>query len=270
MFPKVPAKPGSTLTNIQNSRIISQICTQTTHLTVSTTMPHCCKLSALQKECSCQEKLPSTFVPGDLDVICARGKQAKSHPGNVRYQQIIENYMDRYVAANSKLQKMSIISEIVAKIRFASPKGGFVKLKDGCWYEVGDHFAREKVSQSLRDNLHVMYRSSCKSKTIRRSIRRRQEEKQKELDEVLKRVVQPSTVIPSKVCSDISSQLPSLVACAPISYPYTFPHHTQHHPVASTTAALAQVFARSQQPTTTESDLLVARILLAQAQQGVL
>lgn len=98
-------------------------------------MPHCCKLSALKKECNCQEKLPEMFVPGNFDVICARGKQAKTHPGNVRYQQIVESYMDRYVSATSKLQKMSIISEIVTKVRFSSPNGGFVKLKDGRWYE---------------------------------------------------------------------------------------------------------------------------------------
>lgn len=89
----------------------------------------------MKKPCTCQEKLPPGFAPGPLDVICARGKQAKSHPGNIRYQKIIESYMDRYVAATSKLQKMSIISEVVTKIRFASPDGGFVKLKEGGWYE---------------------------------------------------------------------------------------------------------------------------------------
>ena len=89
----------------------------------------------MKKPCKCQEKLPENFKPGPLDVICARGKQAKSHPGNIRYQKIIESYMDRYVSATSKLQKMSIISEIVAKVRFASPDGGFVKQKDGGWFE---------------------------------------------------------------------------------------------------------------------------------------
>lgn len=43
--------------------------------------------------------------------------------------------MERYVAATSKLQKMSIISEIVTKVRIASPDGGFVKLKESGWYE---------------------------------------------------------------------------------------------------------------------------------------
>ena len=164
----------------------------------------------MKEQCYCQEKLPEDFTPGPSDVICSRGKAAKSHIGNVQYRKLVESYMERYVRSTAKLQKMAIIAEIVTKVRVRSPKGGFVKQKDdGRWYEgthhqqnsslfpdmmsrqdlttlrfllfchhyilVGDHFAREKVSQSLRDSLHVYYRSSCKSKTIRRAIRREKE-----------------------------------------------------------------------------------------------
>jgi hypothetical protein len=121
-------------------------------------------------------RLPFHFIPGPLDVICARGKAAKTHEGNQRYQDTIEHYIERYVKVHCKLQKMAIISEIVTLVRLKSPLGGFVKLKtDGRWYEVGDHFAREKVSQSLRDSLHALYRSSCRSKTVRRAMKRKQE-----------------------------------------------------------------------------------------------
>ncbi|CAJ1967328.1 unnamed protein product [Cylindrotheca closterium] len=47
--------------------------------------------------------------------------------------------------------------------------GGFVKeLNDGIWYEVGDHLAREKVGQSLREQLHSQYKSSAKAKRQRK------------------------------------------------------------------------------------------------------
>lgn len=93
----------------------------------------------------------------------------------------MRSYMDRYTASESKLQKMVIISEIVTKVRVNSPDGGFVKLKGGRWYEVGDHFAREKCSQNLRDLCHTHYRSSCRSKAARRRALRENKGPQKEM-----------------------------------------------------------------------------------------
>ena len=38
----------------------------------------------------------------------------------------------------------------------------------GVWQEVGDHLAREKVGQTIRDALHSNYKSSTKAKKKRR------------------------------------------------------------------------------------------------------
>jgi hypothetical protein len=48
--------------------------------------------------------------------------------------------------------------------------GSFCKFEQGAWFEVGDHFAREKVSAMFRDMLHTQYRSSAKAKTARRRV----------------------------------------------------------------------------------------------------
>jgi len=112
-------------------------------------------------------KLPSTFFPGPMDVICARGAAVYCHPGNRRYRNIIEINLKQYSEARSKAEKSRIVSTIVASIRRASPEGGFVKEEGGLWYEVGDHIAREKVGQSFRDSLHTMYKSSSKAKNSR-------------------------------------------------------------------------------------------------------
>mmetsp|Transcript_51419 Transcript_51419/g.142364 ORF Transcript_51419/g.142364 Transcript_51419/m.142364 type:complete len:271 (+) Transcript_51419:92-904(+) len=251
-------------------------------------MPHCCKLSALKKPCSCQEMLHRRFYPGPCDVICARGKAAKSHPGNIRYQTIVESYLDRYVKSMSKLQKMSIISEIVAEVRICSPNGGFVKKKEGRWYEVGDHFAREKVSQSLRDSLHAFYRSSCKSKTIRRSaIRRKETEKS---DETVPRQnkIQHSSFVLSSI-SDTSAQPKAASHYRHSLGASSLVPESKHRGVpivgANPKAQLTlfqqvghdQCAVNKEQgigsppvsPSITESDLMVARILLAQAHQPV-
>merc|ERR1711981_1196828 len=49
--------------------------------------------------------------------------------------------------------------------------GGFVKPDgNGGYYEVGNHLAREKVGQSLRDGLSNKYKSSARSKKRRQKI----------------------------------------------------------------------------------------------------
>jgi hypothetical protein len=114
--------------------------------------------------------LSASFTLGSCDVICARGKEVRNHGGNKRYRTIIEKSLDRYAEASTKYEKSSIVSDIVETIRQTSSNGGFVKQEDGIWYEVGDHLAREKVGQNLRDSLHKMYRSSTKSKRRRRGV----------------------------------------------------------------------------------------------------
>jgi len=112
--------------------------------------------------------LSKDFKPGPFDVICARGKHAKEHTGNHRFRQIIEMSLLKYDKAGTKLEKSLIVSSIVDSVRQASPDGGFVKEENGRWYEVGDHIAREKVGQCLRDSLHTKYKSSTKAKKSRR------------------------------------------------------------------------------------------------------
>jgi hypothetical protein len=114
--------------------------------------------------------LAPDFVPGEYDVVCAKGKAVQNHVGNRRFRVICRMHLERYNAATSKQEKSRIVSDIVDTIRQASPDGGFVKLDPltGSWREVGDHLAREKVGQTLRDSLHTKYSSSTKAKKERR------------------------------------------------------------------------------------------------------
>jgi hypothetical protein len=77
-------------------------------------------------------------------------------------------FIGRYSEADSKTAKSAIVSEILAVIRHAG--GYFCKYErdTDTWFEVGDHYAREKVSSLLRDLLHTQYRSSAKAKIDRR------------------------------------------------------------------------------------------------------
>jgi hypothetical protein len=77
---------------------------------------------------------------GDNDVFCGRGSVGFNHIGNQRFRTIIEASLERYMNANLRTEKSSIIFEIVDRIRLLSPTGGFVKkdVATGLFYEVGD------------------------------------------------------------------------------------------------------------------------------------
>jgi hypothetical protein len=77
-------------------------------------------------------------------------------------------FVEKYSLTGCKKHKSIIASHIVAMTR---EKGGrFCKYEQGAWFEVGDHFAREKVGGMFRDMLHTQYRSSAMAKTARRRI----------------------------------------------------------------------------------------------------
>jgi hypothetical protein len=147
--------------------------------------------SALKIE-SERQPLAADFVPGPYDCICARGKAAANHAGNVRFRSLIHRFKNDYAQANTKVEKSVVVSEIADAVRGMSPQGGFVKKFGNAWYEVGDSVAREKIGQCLRDALHESYKSSTKAKKNRRkelrALKQELEPAQYQLTPMLQRV----------------------------------------------------------------------------------
>jgi hypothetical protein len=126
-----------------------------------------------------KSQLGVDFQPGNFSVVCGRGKESFNHVGNRRFRIIANIAVDRYsLVGTSKRAKSAIVSEIISLIRDAG--GTFCRYKKGAWFEVGDHYAREKVGALMRDLLHTRYRSSYKAKIDRRRGARKQNKKQKQ------------------------------------------------------------------------------------------
>jgi hypothetical protein len=101
-------------------------------------------------------KSKSKFLDGllsgllSVDVLCGRDKMSHAHSGNKRFRQIIEKHREGYQTASCREKKTSITCQIVKMIR--DSEGRFLKRDDktGEWSDVGDDYAREKVSHALR------------------------------------------------------------------------------------------------------------------------
>jgi hypothetical protein len=123
-----------------------------------------------------RSQLGVDFQPSDSSVICGRGKASYDHTGNHRLRLLASKFVEDYSQASRKLEKSSIVANIVAVIRQGG--GRFCKREKGEWFEVGDFYAREKVSSLFRDKLHSRYQSSSKVKIARRRARAKQTETQ--------------------------------------------------------------------------------------------
>jgi hypothetical protein len=111
------------------------------------------------------------FQPSNYSIVCGRSKKASNHPGNRNFRFLTTMFVKRYSRADSKTAKSDIVSEILTMIHQLD--GNFYKYKSGAWFEVGERYAREKVTSLLRDLLHTQYRSSNKAKSARRSAQTR-------------------------------------------------------------------------------------------------
>ena len=114
--------------------------------------------------------LPQNFQPGPYDVICALTKQARSHHGNTRFKNYIDDISSQYHhPTTSKVQKSKLLSQIISYVHEYG--GSFVKYcKDngGYWYQVNDQMARGKIGQCLRAKTNGLYRSCTTTKRLMR------------------------------------------------------------------------------------------------------
>jgi hypothetical protein len=91
--------------------------------------------------------------------------------GNNYLKALLKICIDPYSTAKTKIEKPSIISAIVERIKelvAAEDAAAFVKFEDGRWWQMDDDFARQKIGGLFRDVLHVQYCSSTKSKIAKR------------------------------------------------------------------------------------------------------
>lgn len=86
----------------------------------------------------------------DTDVFCGRDRSCHSHPGNIRFRQLVGNYRDQYQNSTQRDDKTRLTNEIMSIVQ--SCGGRFLKQEEitGEWHQVHNTYAHEKVSHALR------------------------------------------------------------------------------------------------------------------------
>lgn len=96
------------------------------------------------------------------DVLLGRGGWINSHPGNVFFRALVDEYRMEYATAG-RGRKTSVAKKVVHLIR--NNHGRFLKKDedDDLWFEVGDQKAIEKTGQTLREGMAKVVRESLVS-----------------------------------------------------------------------------------------------------------
>lgn len=87
-------------------------------------------------------------APRSMDVLLGRGRRNLNHPGNLRFQELVEANFVRFSDA-TRLEKTEIVREIMMSIQEG---GSFLKYDESsaAWVEVSSDIARIKIGQALR------------------------------------------------------------------------------------------------------------------------
>ena len=98
-------------------------------------------------------RLPDNYELERQDVVCGRGKSQYERPGNRRFLDIINKYVESYRSSKHKKHKAVVLCNVVHEVRMGDGVNAarFVKqMDDGSWWEIGDSMARGKAAQAMR------------------------------------------------------------------------------------------------------------------------
>jgi len=143
------------------------------------------RTSSTSSESTATSHPPQTGIetPHHHDVLCGRGSNINTHPGNVTFRRLVNGHKVAYVNG-SRRDKGSIARHIVAMVRQQDPPGRFLARDvssnssggsqqgqgagPGLWFEIDDKEALAKCSQALRENASAVRNSLAAAAAERR------------------------------------------------------------------------------------------------------
>ena len=130
--------------------------------------------SSFQNREHIQNEVLYTSQPSSSTVVIGKGKVAREASGNIQLRSLVQNNLQEYTNAKSKMEKSSIVTEIYDAIKeacFQEGGGPVIVRYDGHYYiAVPESAARIKITSVFRNRLHDRYKSSSKNKAAKRRL----------------------------------------------------------------------------------------------------
>jgi hypothetical protein len=111
-----------------------------------------------------------TEQPTELDVLCGRGNIYSSHPGNVAFQRVICENMDKYASANGgRPEKVKVVDNVMKLVKQSGARIVKLEVETNRWYQISRAEAHQKCGHCLRDTIRSRNNAAGKSKGGNRS-----------------------------------------------------------------------------------------------------
>ena len=112
------------------------------------------KLVEAEMTSSANENLPAgATTPTSLDVLCGFGNEMANHLGNKRFYRTVSNYVEHYILADSRKQKMQATKAALDELTISGVR--FLKKHrvHQHWYVAGQRVGRDKIGYFFREHL---------------------------------------------------------------------------------------------------------------------
>jgi hypothetical protein len=110
---------------------------------------------------------PEDFTPLREDIICGRGCAYSTRPGNRMFSAIVQEHLEEYTNAPSRLDKTMVVAVVLNKILETGAR--FVKKEKGktknMWCQMTREEAHHKTGHAIRDTIRQMEKSTTIAKT---------------------------------------------------------------------------------------------------------
>jgi hypothetical protein len=122
--------------------------------------------------------LPVAFEgTGPNDVLIGRGPTYYNHCGNQRFLHVLKPHYQKLYKSAQKAKKRGIAQQMVDAVFLSGGRFMERNSKTGAWFEVSNDRAREKASQTLRENLTTQDRREKRLKYPKPAKKKSQVEK---------------------------------------------------------------------------------------------
>jgi hypothetical protein len=108
-------------------------------------------------------RLPTDFEPGRYTVISGGKMENRNSVGNLHLKDVCRTFLKQYTQV-PKGGKTKVIDDILQIIWVACPVGGFVRIHETRYWELGDRLARDKITCVMRELHPLLWRSTSKFK----------------------------------------------------------------------------------------------------------
>ncbi|KAI2504934.1 hypothetical protein MHU86_9543 [Fragilaria crotonensis] len=115
--------------------------------------------------------IPEPVTPTALDVLCGTGVERINQPGNELFDAVVMKYVEKYLRAESKREKMAISKGALDEL--ASSGVRFLKKHPvhQCWYEADAKVGRDRIGHFLRHHIPKSAKDDQRCHNIRRAPR---------------------------------------------------------------------------------------------------